>query len=310
VNIFHEALYRDHGQTLAVESVLHQGRTAHQDVLVFENPTFGRVLVLDGVVQVTERDNHIYHEMIAHVPMMAHGAPHDVLIVGGGDGGALRQVLKHPIATAVLVELDPDVIELSRRYFPAISNGAFDDARATVVVGDGAAYMAQAESSFDVIIVDSTDPVGPGEVLFSDAFYRDCRAALRPGGIIAIQSGAPFYQPRLLDDALAHLRQGFGAARAFLAPVPTYAHGLLALMIAGADDRFCPPVELLRPRMALLGDGPRYYSPEVHHAAFAMAPRFTEEPRAEASPFNTAHSDLPEWITRPARARKAPVVAE
>ncbi|HET9904878.1 MAG TPA: polyamine aminopropyltransferase [Xanthobacteraceae bacterium] len=279
MNTFREALYEDHGQTLAIGEVLYRGRTEHQDAFVFTNPTFGKVLTLDGVVQLTGRDNHIYHEMIVHVPLTAHGAARDVLIIGGGDGGTLREVLKHPVAGACLVELDPQVVELSRRFFPEVSNGAFDDPRAAIVFGDGAAFVARTDKRFDVIIVDSTDPIGPGEVLFSDRFYADCRRLLRPRGLIAVQSGAPFYRAAQLQRMLARLQACFGAARAYLAPVPTYAHGLLALMIAGPRDNFAPARPVLRRRFAKVSAATRYYTPEVHRAAFVMGPRFEEEAR-------------------------------
>jgi spermidine synthase len=272
VNTFREALYRDHGQTLSVDKVLYRGATKYQDVLIFTNETFGKVLALDGVVQFTERDNHIYHEMLAHVPLMAHGAPKDVLVIGGGDGGALKEILKHPVGSAVLVELDADVIRLSCKYFPELSEGAFSDARASIVLGDGAAYVSQTDRRFDVIIVDSTDPVGPAEALFSDEFYLHCRSLLRPGGIVSVQTGVPFYRSHELDRMLDRLAECFGSAEPFLAPVPTYAHGLLALIVAGEVASFCPPCEVLRDRFA--GVDTKYYSPDVHHAAFVAAPRF------------------------------------
>ena len=236
VNTFKEQLYPDHGQYLAVASVFCACRTDYQDVLVFENPTFGKVLVLDGIVQLTERDSHVYHEMIAHVPMIAHGDARDVLIIGGGDGGTLREVIKHPINSVTLVELDPKVIEISQQYLPGISGGAFADPRLSVVLGDGARYIAEAGRRFDVIIVDSTDPIGPAQALFTDPFYAACRMALRETGVISLQSGCPFYQTTHVTRALSRLRDRFGAAGAYLAPVPTYANGLLALMIAELED--------------------------------------------------------------------------
>ncbi len=304
MNIFREALYKDHGQTLSIQDVLYRGRTSHQDVLIFTNETFGKVLVLDGIVQLTERDNHIYHEMLAHVPLMAHGAPRDVLIIGGGDGGILKQVLTHPVDTAVLVELDPEVIELSRKHFPEVSGGAFDHPRASVIVGDGAAYVRRTEKQFDAIIIDSTDPVGPGEALFSDEFYLCCRSLLRPGGVVAIQSGIPFYQSRELNHTLERLERHFGAARAFMAPVPTYAHGQLALIVAGERDTFCPPVEALQERFAQLDV--RYYAPAVHHAAFVAAPRFDceRQSKVQSGPPTNSRIAFPDFgARRKARTR-------
>lgn len=264
-----------HSQVLSVDRLLHHGRTAFQDVLIFENRLFGKVLVLDGVVQLTDWDNHIYHEMIAHVPLMAHGSAKRVLIIGGGDGGTLKEVLKHPVEEVVLIEIDREVIELSQRYFPSVSAGAFSDPRSTIVVSDGTEYVAQAGSLFDVVIIDSTDPVGPGEQLFSEAFYGRCRSRLRPGGVVAVQSGVGFHQPEPLANVRDRLAGIFGAARPFLAPVPTYAAGALALVAAGSSgEALCPPEKVLRERFHPLAGKTRFYRPEVHRAAFTMTPVF------------------------------------
>jgi len=272
---FQEKLYDHYAQTLSIEKVLYHWRTEFQDVLIFENAIFGKVLALDGVVQLTERDNHIYHEMIAHVPLMAHGSARNVLIIGGGDGGTLKEVLKHPVERATLVELDGEVIDLSRRYLPEVSGGAFDDPRATVLVMDGTRYIAETREKFDVILIDSTDPIGPGEALFTAAFYRACRTRLRPGGMIAVQSGAPFFQPQELETVCGRLAGSFAGVRPYLAPVPTYAGGMLALVAAGESrDALRPPCKVLRERFGPLQGRTRYYTPEVHRAAFTLAPSF------------------------------------
>jgi spermidine synthase len=273
---FQEKLYDHYAQTLSIEKVLYHWRTEFQDVLIFENAIFGKVLVLDGVVQLTERDNHIYHEMIAHVPLMAHGSARNVLIIGGGDGGTLKEVLKHPVERATMVELDGEVIDLSRRYLPTVSDGAFTDPRANVLVLDGTRYIAETQEKFDVIIIDSTDPIGPGEALFTAAFYRACRARLRPGGMIAVQSGAPFFQRRELENVCDRLAGSFAGVRPYLAPVPTYAGGMLALVVAGESrDALRPPCKVLRERFGRLQGQTRYYTPEVHRAAFTLAPSFS-----------------------------------
>ncbi|MBA1154646.1 polyamine aminopropyltransferase [Microvirga mediterraneensis] len=279
---FQEKLYGHHKQMLSMSAVLYHWRTEFQDVLIFENPVFGKVLVLDGIVQLTERDNHIYHEMIAHVPLMAHGSARDVLIIGGGDGGTLKEVLKHPVDRATLVEIDGEVIDLSRRFLPDVSGGAFDDPRTTVLVMDGTRYIAETATQFDVIVIDSTDPLGPGEKLFTPAFYRACRSRLRPGGVIAVQSGAPFFQPMELDQVCGRLAASFAGVRPYLAPVPTYAGGMLALVAAGAsNDVLRPPCKVLRERFGALDGKTRYYTPEVHRAAFTLAPSLAPSPLRE-----------------------------
>ena len=276
---FQERLYDHHAQVLSIEEVLHEGRTKFQDVTIFRNKVFGKVMALDGVVQLTERDNHIYHEMIAHVPMLAHGSPGLVLIVGGGDGGTLLEVLKHSVAQVFMVELDREVIDLARTHLPEVSAGAFEDPRATVLVEDGVRFLMDTKLSFDVIIIDSTDPMGPGAPLFSAGFYELCQQHLRPGGIIAVQSGAPFFQPRELDRVCERLSRSFPAARLYLAPVPTYAGGMLALVAAGPSrDAVRPSCKVLRERYPSILGGTRYYTSEVHRAAFTLPPCFAPRP--------------------------------
>ncbi|MBX6323236.1 MAG: polyamine aminopropyltransferase [Rhodospirillaceae bacterium] len=283
MNVFQEKLQQHHSQVFTVDALLHRSRTALQDVLVFENRLFGRVLALDDVVQLTERDHHIYHELIVHVPLMAHGSARRVLIVGGGDGGALREVLKHPVEKAVLVEIDGDVIEIAKRFFPDVSCGAFEDPRARIIIGDGLDYVATTDETFDVMIVDSTDPIGPGEKLFSAQFYERCRHLLRPGGILTLQSGASFYQSEQLDGVCSRVASSFAAVRPFLAPVPAYPGGMLALIAAGQSRRtLCPAARLLKARHAALRAGTRYYTPDVHRAAFTLPPRFAPAAAREA----------------------------
>lgn len=274
MNWFQERQYEDFSQTLMVERELYSGSTAFQEARVFENPTFGRVFALDGIVQLTTRDSHIYHEMIAHAPLFAHGAAKRVLVIGGGDGGVLHEVLKHgTVEHATLVELDAEVVDLSRWFFPDVSGLAFDDPRCRLVFGDGAKFVATAEpAQFDIIIVDSTDPIGPGEVLYSDAFYTHCRRLLRPGGSITLQAGAAFFQTERLKALQARLAGIFGAARSYLAPVPTYAAGMLALVTAAANDaQLLPSLSLLERRFEEAEVQTRFYSPAVHHAAATMA---------------------------------------
>ena len=270
---FQEKSYEHHSQVFTVDALLYRGQTRFQEVLIFENRLFGRVLVLDGIVQLTQRDNHIYHEMIAHVPLLAHGTAKRVLIIGGGDGGTLKEVLKHP------VEHDKEVIELSKRYVPQVSGGAFDDRRVNLVIGDGVEYVTQVDAQFDVVIIDSTDPVGPGEQLFTRAFYELCRTLLPPNGTIALQAGAPFYNPEQLKAVCTRLAGSFDAVGPFLAPVPTYAGGMLALVAAGkSHEALRPAVKTLQKRFQILQSRTSYYTPEVHRAAFTLPPAFNPAP--------------------------------
>lgn len=296
MNWFQERLYEDFSQTLAVGEMLHSGHTGRQDAVIFRNPVFGRVFALDGIVQVTDRDTYIYHEMIAHAPLLAHGCAARVLIVGGGDGGVLREVLRHEgVESVTLVELDRGVIDLSLRYFPDLAGDAFDDPRTKVEIGDGAAFVASSEREFDLIIVDSTDPVGPGAALFSREFYENCRRRLRPGGMIVAQGGAAFFQTDKLEEIRARLADCFGAALPYLAPVPTYAAGMLALIAAGASEQaILPKPEVLHRRFVPLRGRTRYYSPQTHLAAFTIAQALQESATSAANSRSCDTADRPD----------------
>jgi len=270
-----ETLHPDFQFRLRADAVLHDGRTDFQHVVIFENAEFGRVMMLDGVVQLTQRDEFIYHEMMAHVPLFAHGHAARVLIIGGGDGGVLREVLKHAgVAQATLCEIDAGVIELAKTYFPEISAGAFGDPRTTVVIADGTRFVADTSERYDVILVDSTDPIGPAKALFSAEFYRDCQRSLAAGGLLVAQNGIPFVQGDEFRQSMAHLRGIFADATAFLATTPTYVGGPMAFGWA-SDDGALRQVDLekLQARFDAAGLVTRYYAPQIHTAAFAL-PRY------------------------------------
>lgn len=313
MNWFRERLNEDFSQMLAVSAELYRGHTGLQEAVVFRNSVFGKVFALDGIVQLTDRDSHIYHEMIAHVPMISHGVVARVLIVGGGDGGVLYEVLKHDsVEHVTLVELDRGVIDLARRYFPEVSGGAFFDGRADVVIGDGAVFVAETQQQFDLIIVDSTDPIGPGEVLFGAEFYEKCRARLRPGGMIAVQGGASFFQFEKLEAVRQRLAECFGAAVPYFAPVPTYAAGMLALIVAGAAERaISPKKETIHRRFTALRGRTRYYSPLTHHAAFMIAEGFRNAPiTSGANPTSGDRADRPDSAEAAAHRSPQDRVAE
>ena len=268
---FSEKLHANYQLQLYVTQTLFQEKTEHQDLQIFENPVFGRILALDGIIQTTEGDEFIYHEMLAHVPILAHGSAKKVLIVGGGDGGMLRRALMHPGIEATLVEIDPGVIELCRKYLPAIGENVFDAKRAKVVIADGAKYVAETADRYDVAIVDSTDPLGPGEVLFTAEFYKNCKRCLSPGGILVTQSGVPFLQKTELTNSYRRLSQHFGDASFFLAPVPTYAGGFMAFGWATDNkETRTLPVSTIAERFAKAKLQTRYYNPEIHVASFAL----------------------------------------
>jgi len=270
-----ETLYSAYGQSFRVDQVLFEEKSEHQHLLIFRNEQFGRVLALDGVVQTTERDEFIYHEMLTHVPLIAHGKAERVLIIGGGDGGILREVCRHNTVKHITqVEIDQSVIELSKTWFPEHSNGAYDDPRARIIIGDGFDFVQKTADRFDVIISDSTDPVGPGEVLFSKDFYAGCQRSLSTGGVLVTQNGVPFMQPTEFTNTAARLSRLFKDRRFYGAPVPSYIGGLMTFAWASDDtDLLQTSVDALAQRWYAQNIQSRYYTPELHHAAFAL-PRY------------------------------------
>jgi spermidine synthase len=259
-----------------VDKVHYETRTAHQHLLLFEHVFFGKMLMLDGAVQITKRDEFIYQEMMAHVPLFAHGNARDVLIIGGGDCGIAEEALKHQtLKRLVQVEIDESVIEFAKQHFPEFTKPAFADARFNSVIDDGMRYVAACERRFDVIIVDSTDPQGPGKVLFSRKFYAACQRCLNARGILVTQNGVPFFQPRELHTSIVTLRRLFADATCYIAAIPTYVGGHLAMGWASDDThlRQTPARTLAARHRRAGGFATKYWTPEVQVAAFAL-PRF------------------------------------
>jgi len=257
---------------LAAARVLHEVKTPHQHLVIFENETWGTVLMLDGVCQLTTSDEFIYHEMMAHVPLMALERPRRVLVVGGGDGGVLREVLKHAsVEKATLCEIDRAVIDLSLKYYPEIAGGCFDDSRADIVIADGLQYVAQTTEAFDAIIVDSSEPIGPSAVLHTREFFTDCKRALKRGGILVTQNGLPFLFPEHLKGTSEIFASLFKATSPYLCTQPCYFGGPFALNWASDDKGLLDvPAATLRRRMVKRRIAARYYTPDVHRAAFAL----------------------------------------
>jgi spermidine synthase len=266
-----ETLHDEYRQALRIDAVHYDSNTELQRIRVLENARFGRFMTLDGVVQTTEGDEFIYHEMMTHVPLLAHGAATRVLIVGGGDGGIAREVLRHAsVEHVTMVEIDAGVVEFCKQHLPSLSAGAFDDPRLNLVIADGAAFMRESDAQFDVIIVDSTDPIGPGEVLFTDTFYGHAQRRLRPDGILVTQNGVPFMQGDELTNTMRAFKALFGDATCYLSTIPTYAGGPMAMGWGTDGDARTVALETLQERYAASGLACRYYTPEVHKAAFAL----------------------------------------
>lgn len=254
-----------------IERTLFRERSPYQEVAVVESAELGRMLVLDGIIQTSLRDEFIYHEMLAHVPLFAHPKPERVLVIGGGDGGTVREVLKHPEVKRVhLVEIDELVVRTCREYLPELA-GKLSDPRVEIHFTDGVEFVKNRRHAYDVILVDSSDPLGPAEGLFTRAFYRDASEALKKDGLLAVQSESPFYTPDLVKAIHDAISEHFQSAHLYTAQVPTYSTGPWSFIVAA--KRF---MECRVPRRSRPGMKTRYYSPEVHRAAFALPPYIRE----------------------------------
>ena len=269
-----ETLHRGFRVRLKTDSVLFDSETEHQRLIIFENEDFGRVMMLDNIVQLTTNDEFVYHEMMAHVPLFAHGRAKNALIVGGGDGGVLREALRHPeLEQVTLCEIDRGVIDLCRQHFPGISAGAYDDPRTRIVIADGTKFVAETGDRFDVIMVDSTDPIGPGAVLFTKRVLQRLRALPETGGPARHPERAALPCRRASSS-----RAWTSSATCSPMPMPTspprpaYFGGPMSYGWAtdNADLRHHRRKKIER-RYEKAGAFPtRYWRPDVHVAAFAL----------------------------------------
>ncbi|RDX42415.1 saccharopine dehydrogenase [Lentinus brumalis] len=250
--------------TLKVNKILHVEKSLYQDVLVFESESYGNVLILDGVIQCTERDEFSYQEMIAHIPLASHPNPKKVLVIGGGDGGVVREVLKHDtVEEVVLCDIDEAVIRVSKQFLPHMSS-LLNDPRVTVFVGDGFKFLADNTSTYDVIITDSSDPVGPAASLFQKPYFELLRDALTPGGHISTQGECLWIHLDLIQDLLKTTRSLFPVAEYAYTTIPTYPSGQIGFMVASKEAGR----DLSKPLRTV--PNTRYYNAEVHKAAFVL----------------------------------------
>jgi len=259
------------GLDLLIKETLHVEQTPFQHLAVLDTFQYGRMLVLDGMVQTTIGDEFVYHEMITHVALHTHPCPKKVLVVGGGDGGAIREILKHDtVEQATLVEIDERVVEASRKWLPEISVG-LQDPRCQVIIDDGIKHVDEHKNSYDVILIDSTEPVGPAQGLFAKPFYQSIYEALTEDGIMVAQTESPFVNRDLIRSVFADISATFPIARLYLANIPTYPSGLWSFTLGSKkhDPLKVDPKKMKRLPM-------RYYGPEVHHGCFAL-PEFVVE---------------------------------
>ena len=264
--------YRDTSATgIRTTGLLHAERSEYQSIAVHETAGHGRLLTLDDMVMVTELDEFVYHELLSHVPLCVHANPRQVLVVGGGDGGTVREVLRHAsVERVVLCEIDERVTRVCQEFMPSIA-GQLDDPRVELVFADAAAYVKDSPGCFDAILVDSTEPIGPAAALFGEAFFRDLAQALRPGGVISSQAESPFYAPELVRSLFAAVRRVFASVHGYYGVIPTYPGGGWVFCLA-SHERSPEHVDL--DRAAALAT--RYYSPGVARGAFALPPFMQE----------------------------------
>jgi len=244
-----------------VKKSLHKEQTPYQTIEVIDTYTFGKMLLLDGFVMLTERDESAYHEMLVHPAMVTHPAPQNILVIGGGDGGTIREILKYPVKKVTLVDIDKRVIEISREYFPELSKGFFDS-RVEVVNADGTQYIKAKHRKFDIIFIDSTDPAGPGAVLVESDFLRNGASILNQEGIWVAQSELPFFAKKFLKSYTNNLKKLFKIVRVYLTEVPSYGGAWAFTFASNKIDPLTPN------RQA--PSGLKYYNSKIHHASFVL----------------------------------------
>ncbi|MDI3546573.1 MAG: spermidine synthase [Halanaerobiales bacterium] len=255
-----------------ISEFIHAEKSEFQEIVVVDTLEFGRMLLLDGIVQTTVNDEFVYHEMITHVPLFAHPNPRKVAVIGGGDGGVVREIIKHDsVERVVLCEIDEAVVRVAKEYLPEISC-ALDDERVEVLFTDGIEYLKKVQNEFDVIIIDSTDPIGPAKGLFVKDFYASVYSALTGNGIFVAQTESPFVFRDILKSAYRSIAQVFPVTRLYLATVPTYPGGLWSFTAGSkTHDVIAPVNEKLADSITT-----KYYTAAVHKAAFAL-PKFVED---------------------------------
>lgn len=263
----------------AIKAELAHVKSDFQDIKVVDSLAYGKILLIDDTVMITERDEFVYREMIAHVPLCNHASPHDVLIIGGGDGGVVREVVRYAeINTVTLCEIDGAVIEVCQQHFPELTE-SLQDKRVKIEISDGLKFLADsAPASYDVVIVDSTDPVGPGLCLSTSEFYRAAARALRAGGIMAAQTQSPWERPELLRRINDNIKTAFKHVHPYLATVPTYPRALWSWTLAA--NRALDPASFARRRFQTVAPHLRYLTAELMSSAFHL-PRFYQEELGE-----------------------------
>lgn len=276
---FQDSIEFGHGCSLhiKIKDVLYHERSDFQEIVIMETEKIGKMLVIDGITMLTEYDEFAYHEMIAHVPLLSHPRPSRVLVIGGGDGGTVREVLKHPEVEAVHVcELDEKVVNACRKHLPSLA-ACFDDPRVKLFYEDGARFVTDHPGAYEIIIVDSTDPLGPGQILFQRKFYEDMKGALSGQGIAVTQCESIYLHEHVIRGVFSFAKELYPKLGYYHTLVPTYPSGVIGFFFCSLDR---DPVQDIDEARAGLLEGLKYYSPEAHRASFILprfATRFFEE---------------------------------
>lgn len=262
--------------SIQVDRQLYSSQSEFQRIDIFSSKEFGRFLTLDGYMMLTQKDEFIYHEMMVHVPMAVHPKVRKALVIGGGDGGTARELIRYPAIEQIdVVEIDEEVVSACRQYLPQTACG-FDDERIHLFYEDGLKYVRRYEDTYDLILVDSTDPFGPGEGLFTKEFYGNCYKALKAEGIMVNQHESPFYPNDAVAMQRAHKRivESFPISKVYQAHIPTYPSG--HWLFGFASKRYHPLTDQDAARWKVLGLRTRYYNEQLHRGAFAL-PNYVEE---------------------------------
>ena len=263
-----------------IKKKIFSGKSPYQRIEVIDTSPFGRILVLDGVIQLSQEDEFIFHEMFTHLAMFYHSNPQKVLIIGGGDGGILREVLKHPVKEVYLVEIDKKVIEVSQKYLPFVSKGAFKDKRAKIFVEDGLKFVRKYKDFFDVVVLDLTEPMGPSLNLFSKNFYQDIFKTLTKNGVLSVHSGCIFDQFLYFRNILKKLKKVFPFTKIHKASIPSLqcANGYSFIIAAKFNLDYNSPTarKRIEKKYKKLNLDSKYYSPQIHFSS-AILPKYLKE---------------------------------
>ncbi|MBC7355165.1 MAG: spermidine synthase [Desulfomicrobiaceae bacterium] len=280
-----ELVTQSHGYFIQAGSLVMQGKTQFQKIAIFDTPALGRVLCLDDVFMTSEKDEFFYHENLIHPAAITHPAPRQALVIGGGDGGAAEELLKHAgMERVVLAELDNGVIEACRRYLPAIHGGVFDDPRLHLAIGDGRKLVETTKDSFDLIALDLTDPRGPSQALYTHEFYSACSRRLTPHGLLSLHVESPLSSPQVYARIIATLRSVFPIVRPYLVYIPLYGTWWGMATASHQQDPLTLTPEEVRRRIRDRGlTALQFYNEATHHAVFAL-PGFVQNILASPAP--------------------------